>query len=241
MHTNTESIDRGSVSSSPQPALRKYTHESEPADWQWVEDLLGIASKVEKRLLQPQKGRGVFICSDSVWKVNFITPKTQSLEGFQSLRHEATILNLLFHTGRVPRVFRFLDLGHIEALSIQRINGVPLDECRFTFLKFLYIQFDAIRAIHQFARLGIVHGDLAPYNIFLGSSGNLRFIDFGHAYKTGYLRAVFRSLFIKNIRHPGFNRPYLVTLVRLIEFALPQSFRYIYRKALRINEYPFNR
>ncbi len=205
--------------------------------WHAVEKLLGIDGDVEKRLIQQGKGRAVLICTEIVWKVNLRYNGNFDLSDFQSLKNEAEVLRRLALTGYVPEVIKFIELDHMEALCLKRVDGVPLDECRMSFNQFLRLQLGVVRAIHAFSRHGIVHGDLAPHNIFIEDSGRIFFVDFGHAYDSPYLKAIFRSLFVKKIGHPGFNRPYLVTFVRLIEFCLPRSYRKAYRKFLGIGEY----
>ena len=205
-------------------------------DWRQVEIDLGIDGHVETRVIQTKKRRGVFICKNVVWKVNLLGEPPQ-LEDFQSLKMEAEVLRQLQHTGRVPNVVTFIEYKHMEALCLTRVEGHALDECEITLSNLIYIQWDALKAIHVFAKLGFVHGDLAPYNIFLNRDSRLCFIDFGHCYKSSYISAMLRSLFFMRIAHPKFNRPYLVTLIRLIEFSLPDSAQKIYRKFLRINRY----
>ena len=206
-------------------------------DWHSVEATLGIVGKVERRLFQPGKGRVVFLCADVVWKVNLRYMGNCEVADFQCLANEVRFLQRLAPTGYVPDVLEFAELENMEALCLKRVNGLPLDEHPLQFVQFCLLQYRVVRAIHEFAKHRVAHGDLAPHNIFLERSGRLFFIDFGHAYDSSYLSAFFRSLFVKRVRHPGFNRPYLVTVVRLIEFGLPKRYQRVYRKILGIGEY----
>lgn len=218
-----------------------WTTDSSKTDWHSVEKTLGIVGKVERLICEPVADRAVFICAAVVWKVNLRRKRHSEILGFQDLGNEKRFLERLALTGYVPDVLEFVELDSMEALCVKRVNGLALDKYRPGFLEFFLLHFRAARAINEFAKYGVAHGDLAPQNIIIGGSGRLYFIDFGHAYDSPYPIALFRSLFVKRIRHPGFNRPYTVTVVRMIEFSLPPLFRGPYRKLLRIGKYKSDR
>lgn len=113
-----------------------------------------------------------------------------------SLRREAELLSLLQH----PNVVRLLDVGHdggepflimefIDGLSLSELLSYPLP---MPLAVGVTIVRDALRAlayIHDVERegspRGIIHGDVSPQNLLVGSDGRARLIDFGVAREPG--------------------------------------------------------
>jgi serine/threonine protein kinase len=117
-------------------------------------------------------------------------------ESQASLRREADLLSVLQH----PNVVRLLDVGHeggepflimefIDGLSLSELLSYPLP---MPLAVGVTIVRDALRAlayIHDVERegspRGIIHGDVSPQNLLVGSDGRARLIDFGVAREPG--------------------------------------------------------
>lgn len=119
-----------------------------------------------------------------------------SEESEASLRREAQLLSELTH----PNVVRLFDVGSeggepflvmefIDGLSLSELLSYPL---RAPLSVGITIVRDALRAlsyIHELERgpnpRGIIHGDVSPQNLLVGSDGRARLIDFGVAREPG--------------------------------------------------------
>jgi serine/threonine protein kinase len=117
-------------------------------------------------------------------------------ESLESLRREAELLSLLQH----PNVVRLLAMGDdggepflvmefIDGLSLAELLSYPL---RMPLAVGVTIVRDVLRAlsyIHDLERegspRGIIHGDVSPQNLLVGSDGRARLLDFGVAREPG--------------------------------------------------------
>jgi serine/threonine-protein kinase len=117
-------------------------------------------------------------------------------ESQESLRREAELLTCLQH----PHVVRLLEVGQeggepflvmefIDGLSLAELLSYPLP---MPLVVGVTIVRDALRAlayIHDVERegnpRGIIHGDVSPQNLLVGSDGCARLIDFGVARAPG--------------------------------------------------------
>lgn len=193
--------------------------------------------KIEHRHVDCTAGRATYVFRDLVIKVELInrpgarTPRTQSVSA------EKDFLDNLSESSLTPTVVWFEVDCHYEALAMTRVLGYSLDERRFGLIETLEVHCKALINIIRLSSRGIVHGDLAPHNIIFTSDSRVVFIDFGHAYRASTCSAFYRNLFKKRIAHPGFNRPYVVTIVRMFEFSLPSRFQPLFRGILRLGPY----
>jgi diguanylate cyclase (GGDEF)-like protein len=105
-----------------------------------------------------------------------------------AVRREATLLGCVDH----PLLQRIIEVGEIEAgpyLVLEYIDGMalaetmrtgPLDEARV-----LRLAIDVVGALAAAHRAGVVHRDIKPDNVIVGTDGTGRLIDFGLATRGG--------------------------------------------------------
>ena len=90
------------------------------------------------------------------------------------------VLDYFEENGTAYLAMKYLE-GETLAAHLKRVNRLPFD----TALAVLSPVMDALREAH---RIGLLHRDVSPDNIFLSSSGQVKLFDFGaaRAYLTGY-------------------------------------------------------
>jgi|GEM_PF-2034244 len=118
---------------------------------------------------------------------------SQATEVSQAFRREARVGALLNH----PNLQTVVDVGsyHEQAfLILDYVESIPLSELMSrptrmpvpVLISILLDVLQGLKSVHdvvdeQGMRLGLVHGDVVPHNILVGTDGNARLINFGSA------------------------------------------------------------
>lgn len=204
--------------------------------WKKIESVLDIDSDSIVKKYHRTPDRATYVLKDRVVKAE-INLRNEFLERHQSLDSELRILNKIDDLCLAPKILDICSDADFTAITLKRVDGVLLDEMSIDIIKLFEINIKMIRSVLKLSRRGVVHGDFVPHNIIYGSNKRIYLIDFGHAYETSFAKALYRNVLMRHIAHPGFNRPYSVTFVRLVEFSLPVWAKGLYRSILKIGEY----
>jgi len=105
-----------------------------------------------------------------------------------AVRREAALLGCVGH----PLLPRILEVGQVEAgpyLVLEYIDGSPLSEVlrtgRLDEARALRLASDVVGPLAAAHRAGLVHRDVKPDNVIVGTDGTARLIDFGLATRGG--------------------------------------------------------
>jgi serine/threonine protein kinase len=205
--------------------------------WNEVESELNLTNDLIKVIRQKEKGRSVYIGSKQVCKVSLLLPEFTTADDYQDLCAEKLLLDELSDLKEAVNAIGLVSRNNHRALFLEKIEGVGLDCIDYSVGKCASVNLCMIVLLFKLSMRGVAHGDLVPHNIILLPDGTLKLLDFGHAFRTTRTAAFLHNFLLNKVRHPGFNRPYLVTLVRTVEFSLPQRARQYYRKLLGIGPY----
>ncbi len=102
----------------------------------------------------------------------------------QPLAREARILAMLNHPN-IETLHRFIKTDRTLALVLEHIDGRSLrralDDRQLVSEEVIAIGFEIARGLAHAHAAGVVHADLKPANVIVGSSGTVKLIDFGIA------------------------------------------------------------
>ena len=205
--------------------------------WSGIESDLGLSGDVERVIVRDERGSRIYLCKDTVVKVQLVHSSFRGHRFFQCLEVETESLMLLAGSVPVPKVIDFWRDGTKAVLVQERVTGIPLHRAplRLAALPFLLVKL--ARVALRLCGLRVVHGDLNVHNIMLSGQGDLTVIDFGMAQKASLRQCVWHNIFSRGLLNGRLTFPVSGAMIRCVEFSLPERYRAGFRRLVGIAPY----
>ncbi|MGY6704800.1 phosphotransferase [Roseinatronobacter sp.] len=186
---------------------------------------------------QDLRGSRAYILEGRVIKAQLNSELFRSTEFYQNLKQEHEALRWVAGDRRFVQSLDYCERDIYRYLVLERVPGVQLGERSYTVS-------DALVIIIRLLSIGIslsvkrmVHGDMAPHNFIVSHGRFVTLIDFGLAQKAPFQICLWRNLIARGTLNGKRTFPISGSIVRVVEYTLPPSWRARYRKILGIAPY----